>query len=187
MLQIMARNWWMLLVRGIAAILFGIAVFLIPGLALAVMVLLWGAYVLVDGIFAIVTGIRGRELHSNWWVTVLEGVIGVAAGVVTFLWPGITVFVLLYIIAAWAIITGALEIWAAIQLRREIEGELWLGLSGLLSILFGVFLFVAPGAGILSLLWLVAIYAVLFGVVMIVLGFRLRNMAGGQPRMHQPA
>lgn len=189
MLEVMQKNWWMLVVRGVLACLFGVIVILSPGIALTVMVLLWGAYALVDGVFALIAGFRGREQNKNWWVTVLEGVIGIAAGIVAFLYPGITVLVLLYIIAAWAIITGILEIAAAIRLRREIQGEIWLGLTGVFSILFGILLILFPGTGILSLLWLVAIYAFMFGIAMIVLGFRVRGMNNqrGQTRTPQSA
>ena len=189
MLQMLARNWWILLDRGIAAVLFGIAIFLSPGIALTVLVLLWGAYAFTDGIFAIIAGFQGRQSHNNWWLTVLEGVIGVVAGVLTFIWPEITALTLLYIVAFWAIVTGVLEIGTAIQLRKEISGELWLGLSGIFSIIFGVVMIVLPGVGILSLLWLVAIYAIMFGGAMIILSFRVRNMAdkSGQPRAPQAA
>lgn len=180
MFQTMTQNWWMLLIRGIVAVLFGVAVFFAPAIALTVLVLLWGAYALVDGIFAVSAGIRGRQHNRHWWVTLLEGVAGIAAGIVTFLWPEITALVLLYIIAAWAIITGALEIYAAIQLRRELAGEIWMALGGILSIIFGVVLIAWPGIGILSVLWLVAFYAVMFGAVMIIFSFRMRNHMGGQ-------
>jgi uncharacterized membrane protein HdeD (DUF308 family) len=187
----MARHWWVLLIRGIAAIVFGILAFLNPADALAALVLLWGAYALVDGVFAVIAGIRGRESNRNWWVTVLEGVVGVIAGIAAFLFPALVAGALLYVIAAWAIITGVLEIMTAIQLRKEIEGEIWLGLSGLASIVFGILLVVFPGAGILTLLWLVAAYAIIFGVVMIILAFRLRGLAqqsgGTEATVRRPA
>ncbi len=178
MLQIMARNWWMLLIRGVAAVLFGIAVFLSPGIALAVLVLLWGSYALVDGVFAVFAGIQGRQSNQNWWLSVLEGAAGIVVGAITLLWPGITALAALYLIAGWAIITGLMEIAAAVQLRKEIRGEFWLGLSGLASIIFGGYLVVSPGAGILAVLWLIAAYGIAFGVMMIMLAFRLRGSAG---------
>src|SRR5262245_32860987 len=125
MLNVMARNWWVLLIRGIAAILFGIAVILAPGIALTVLVLFWGAYALVDGVFALIAGFQVRATNDRWWVVVLEGLVGIIAGILTFIWPDITALALLYIIAAWAIITGVLELVAAIRLRKEIEGEFW--------------------------------------------------------------
>jgi uncharacterized membrane protein HdeD (DUF308 family) len=182
----MAQNWWMLLIRGVAAILFGIAVLLAPGIALLTLVYLWSAYALIDGIFAVITGFRRRETNRNWWVIVLEGVVSVIAGIAAFLYPGITALVLLFIIAAWAIITGILEIAAAIQLRKEIEGEFWLGLSGLASIVFGVLLFLNPGAGILAVLTIVAVYAIIFGVLLILLAFRLRGFANQPSQPTQP-
>jgi uncharacterized membrane protein HdeD (DUF308 family) len=177
MLDVMARNWWMWLIRGIAAIIFGVLAFLNPQDALLALVLLWAAYALVDGIFSIIAGFRGRATNRQWWVAVLEGVVGILAGIGVYLFPDITALVLLYIVAAWAIITGILEIISAVQLRKEIEGEFWLGLSGLASIVFGVLLILFPGAGLLTLLWLVAAFAIVFGVAMIMLAFRLKGHA----------
>lgn len=177
MLQVMSQNWWVVLVRGSAAILFGIALLLAPVIALLTLVLLWSAYALVDGILAVISGFRSREMNRNWWVIVLEGVVSVIAGIGAFLYPGITALVMLYIIAAWALITGILKIMAAIQLRKEIEGEFWLGLGGLASIVFGVLLILNPGAGILSVLTIVAAYAIVFGTLLIFLAFRLKGFA----------
>lgn len=185
MLENLAQNWWMLLLRGMAAILFGIAVLVWPGIALTTLVLVWGAYALVDGIFAIVMGIRSRTQVEHWWVTVLEGVVGIIAGVVAFVWPGITAVALLYVVAAWAIITGILEIVAAIQLRKEISDEFWLGLSGVLSVLLGVLLVVYPGTGMLSLLWVLALYEIAFGVATIILSFRVRALGHSQSDKQQ--
>lgn len=177
MLETMTRNWWMLLVRGFAAVLFGIAALLTPGIALAALVLVWGAYALIDGVVAIISAFTHRQTNPNWWIVLLEGVAGVIAGILTFAWPAITALVLLYIISAWAIVTGIFEIIAAFQLRKEITGEFWLGLSGLLSVAFGILLLVNPGDGILALLWVVGIYAIMFGVSLILLAFRVRGMA----------
>lgn len=177
MLEVMSRNWWILLVRGIAAVLFGIAVLVWPGIALTVLVLLWGAYALVDGVFTIVLGFQGRTYYRDWWVTVLEGVVSIIAGVVALLWPGVTAVALLYVVAIWAIITGMLEIVAAIQLRKEISGEFWLVLGGVLSVALGVLLTIFPGAGMVSLLVVLGIYAITFGVALIILSFRVRGFA----------
>lgn len=186
MLELMARNWWVLLVRGIAAVLFGVGVLVWPGIALSVLVIWWGAYAVVDGVFALVAAFQGRT--TNRWITGLEGVISIIAGVIAFVWPGITALALLYVVAGWAILTGILELVAAIELRKEISGEFWLGLSGVLSVVFGVLLFFYPGAGMVSLLWLLGIYAIAFGGALIFLGFRLRGAAphGGAPRQMQP-
>ena len=178
MLDVLARNWWALALRGVVAILFGLAALVWPGLTLTALVLLFGADALVDGVFAVVAAIAraGRERH--WWALLLEGLLGIAAGVVTLAWPGITGLVLLLFIAAWAIITGVVEIVAAIRLRREIEGEFLLGLGGALSVLFGLLLIVRPGAGALAVAWLIGIYAILFGALLLALAVRLRGLRG---------
>jgi uncharacterized membrane protein HdeD (DUF308 family) len=185
MLQIMARNWWMLLVRGIAAVVFGVVVLVWPEIALTTLVLMWGVYAVVDGIFALVLGFQGQPLFANRWLTILEGVISIIAGVIAFIRPDLTALALLYVIAAWAIVTGILEFIAAIQLRKEISGEFWLGLSGVLSVVFGVLLFVYPSAGILSLLWLLAVYAIVFGGAVIFLSFRVRGEIDHTDHPHQ--
>jgi uncharacterized membrane protein HdeD (DUF308 family) len=172
-LPTLAANWWALLLRGIAAVLFGLAALFWPGLTLFVLIVFFGAYALVDGIFAIVAGISGSG--GRRWLLLAEGALGVLAGLVAFFYPGITALVLLYVIAFWAIFTGILEVVMAIWLRREIENEWLMGLSGVLSVLFGVILAVLPGVGLLSLVWLVGIYALIFGVALIVLGFRVRG------------
>jgi uncharacterized membrane protein HdeD (DUF308 family) len=174
-LPMLAGNWWALLLRGIAAVLFGLAALFWPGLTLVVLIVFFGAYALVDGVFAIVAGIRGSE--GSRWLLLAEGVLGVLAGLVAFFWPGMTAMVLLFLISAWAIFTGLLKVVMAIAFRRRIENEGLMGLSGVLSVLFGVVLAVWPGAGLLSLVWLVGIYALIFGVALIVLGFRARGHA----------
>jgi uncharacterized membrane protein HdeD (DUF308 family) len=174
-LPVLSRNWWALALRGVAAILFGLAAFFLPGITLAVLILLFGAYMLVDGIFAIIAAVRAEEHDTRWWLLLAEGVLGVLAGIVAFLWPGLTALALLYLVAAWAIITGVLEIVGAIRLRKEIEGEWALILGGILSVIFGVLLAVMPGVGILALIWLIGAYALVSGVLLIVLAFRVRN------------
>lgn len=185
----LSRYWWMLALRGVFAIIFGVLALLMPGLALATLVLLFGAYSVVDGVGAIITGFNSRASNSHWWVTLLEGVAGVIIGILTFIWPGVTALTLLYLIAAWAIITGVFEIYAAIQLRKQIENELWLGLSGLLSIVFGIILIVSPGTGALAVITIIAAYAIIFGIVMIVLAFRLKDFqgTGSSTGAHSPA
>ena len=176
MLPVLARNWWALAIRGLAAILFGVLAFVWPGITLWALVLLFGSYMLVDGIFAIIAAVRAARREARWWLLLIEGVLGVLAGLVAFFWPGLTALALLYFIAAWAIVTGILEIVGAIRLRQEIVGEWALGLSGALSLLFGVLLVVIPSpAGLLSLVWLIGAYALAFGVLLLVLAFRLRN------------
>jgi uncharacterized membrane protein HdeD (DUF308 family) len=182
-LPFLSRNWWLVALRGLAAIVFGVLAFVWPAITLWALVLLFGAYMLVDGIFAIVAAVRAAGREARWWLLLIEGVLGVLAGLVAAFWPGLTALALLYFIAAWAIVSGILEIAGAIRLRREIEGEWALGLSGALSLLFGVLLVVIPApAGLLSLVWLIGAYALAFGVLLLVLAFRLR----GTSEMHTP-
>ena len=191
MLTMLARNWWVLALRGVVSIIFGILMLLFPLTAIGTFVLLFGVYALVDGIFTLITAIRNRE-QPRWWVHLLEGILGIVAGVLVlanplFAFMALPLFVL-YIVAFWAIFTGITEIIAAIQLRKEIEGEFWMGLSGLLSIIFGVLLIIInPVEGIMALLTIVAAYAIVFGVIMLILAFRLRGMRdqSGTPRQQQ--
>ena len=182
-LPIMAGNWWVLLIRGIAAVLFGLAALLWPGPTLYVLIIFFGAYALVDGLFAIAAGIRGTGRRR--WLLLVEGGLGVVAGLIAFFYPGITALVLLYVIAFWAIFTGILKIVMAISLRREIENEWLMGLSGVVSVLFGILLAVLPGVGLLSLVWLIGIYAIVFGVAQIALGFRVRSHRRDTPSREQ--
>ena len=175
MLTQLARNWWLIALRGVAAILFGILAIIWPGTALEVLVLLFGAYALVDGVFAVIGSVQHRHEHDRWWVLLLEGIAGIIAGALTFTFPGLTLVVLLYLIAAWAIVTGVVEIIAAIRLRQEIKGEFWLALAGIFSVLFGVLIVVFPVAGALTVVTLVAVYAILFGVSLVALALRLRG------------
>lgn len=174
---ILTRTWWMLLVRGLIAIAFGFLVWFQPGISLAALVLLFGAYAFVDGIFGVWAAISGRTEHEDWWVMLLWGLLGIGVGILTFLEPVVTALALLFYIAIWAIATGVLQIVAAIRLRKEITGEGWLILGGLASIAFGVILVARPGAGALGVLWLIATYAVIFGVVLVVLSFKARSFA----------
>jgi uncharacterized membrane protein HdeD (DUF308 family) len=176
MLEKISRNWWLYALRGVVAIIFGIVAFARPEQALQALVLVFGAYALVDGIFAMFAGIAFRRYFERWWAVLLEGVAGVVIGLLTFFWPNITALALLYFIGAWALITGVFEIVTAIQLRRVITGEWMLILGGLLSILFGVLLFVFPGAGALSVVWVIGVYAVVFGISEIIFAFRLRSL-----------
>jgi uncharacterized membrane protein HdeD (DUF308 family) len=175
MVEMLARNWWIVVLRGVLAVLFGIMCFAWPGITLAALVILYGAYALVNGIFALVAAILGHPRTAPWWALLIEGVAGIAVGIMTFAWPGITALVLLFLIAAWAIVTGMFEIVEAIRLRREIQGEWMLGLAGLLSVLFGVALVIRPGAGALAVIWLIGAYSIAFGALFIALGFRLRG------------
>jgi uncharacterized membrane protein HdeD (DUF308 family) len=170
-----ARNWWLLALRGVAAIIFGVLAFIVPGITLFVLVTLFGAYALIDGILAITNALRHRDENRQWWVLLLEGLVGVLVGIATFLWPGLTGLTLLYLIAVYAVFTGILEIIAAIQLRRELHNEWALILSGAISIILGVLLMTNPGAGAVGLIWAIGIYAIFFGILMLVLALRVRR------------
>ncbi len=172
----LTQNWWMVVLRGVLAILFGVAAFVWPGITWFSLVILFGAYAIFDGVIAVVTGLRQAKDSPRWWVFLLEGLVSIGAGVAAFLWPGVTAYVLVIVIAAWAVITGILEIAAAIRLRHEITNEWMLGLGGLLSVVLGVLLFLRPVAGGLALVWMIGAYALIFGVLLIALGFRLRTM-----------
>ncbi len=185
MITQLGRHWWALALRGLAAVLFGLAAFLWSGITLAVLVILFGAYALVDGIFAVVAAVSTARQNEHWWALLIEGLAGIAVGVMTFFWPGITALALVYIIAAWALITGILEIVAAIRLREYIAGEWLLGLSGIVSVILGVLLMLHPGAGALAFVWLIGGYAIFFGILMIALAFRLRDF-GQRFRTHAP-
>jgi len=166
----------MLLVRGIFAILFGIAAFIWPGLTIEILVSLFGAYALVDGIFAVIVGIQQGGEAKRWWAVVLEGIAGIVLGVLILVWPGTTATVLLAFIAAWAIVTGMLEIAAAIGLRKVIQGEWTLILAGAASVLFGGLLILQPTAGAVAIIWLIGAYAIVFGVLFSILAFELRRL-----------
>lgn len=175
MMRVLARNWWAVVLRGVLALAFGFIAFFTPDITLSALVLLFAAYAFVDGVFALIAGIRAAARHERWGALVLEGVAGIAAGVLTVAWPGMTALILLYLIAMWAIITGVFEIAAAIRLRREITSEWMLGLGGLASLVFGVLLVLAPGAGAVAVIWIIGAYALLFGVLLVGLGLRLRQ------------
>jgi len=173
MVNTLAQNWWTLVLRGVAAVIFGILAYVWPGITFTVLVLFFGAYALWDGVFALIAAFRTQA--ERRWPLVLEGLVGIAAGVLTFIWPGAATLALLLIIGAWAFVTGIFEIVAAIRLREEIEGEWLLLISGLLSVLFGIALAISPAAGLVAVTWLIGAYSIIFGILLIVLGFRLRN------------
>ena len=172
----LAHRWWAILVRGIAAIVFGVLTFVLPGVTLAVMVLLFGVYAFLDGIFAVVAAARGQNVGRSWWALVVEGILSIAAGVVTFAWPGLTALMLVYVIGAWAIVTGVLEVAEAVRLRKQIRGEFWLALGGIVSILFGLAMFVFPAVGALAFVLWTGAYAIVFGVFLVALSMRLRKL-----------
>jgi uncharacterized membrane protein HdeD (DUF308 family) len=177
MVQVLARNWWALALRGVFAIIFGLIALINPGLTLLALVFLFGAYSLVDGVFGVAAAVRAAEAHNRWGWLLVEGIAGIVAGIIAFVVPGITAIVLLYLIAAWALVTGVFELIAGFRLRGHLASEWLLLLGGAASIILGVLLIVRPGAGALALLWLIGFYAILFGVLMLILAFRLRGHA----------
>jgi uncharacterized membrane protein HdeD (DUF308 family) len=177
MLGLVARDWWVFAVRGIAALVFGILAFIWPETTLTVLVVLFGAYVLVDGISLLIALARGDALaRRHAWAVGIMGALGIVAGIVTFAWPELTALSLLYLVALWAIAMGAFQVIAAVVLRRELEGEFWMALGGVASIVFGAFLVASPGAGLLSLVWLVGLWSVVFGVSSLGLAYRLHEI-----------
>ena len=174
MVHALAKNWWLLLLRGIAAIIFGLLAFAWPGLTLVTLILFYGAFVLVDGVLAVIAAITGGVPGSRWWLAII-GLLGIAAGLVTFMMPGLTAVLLLLFIAGWAIATGVFQIIGAIKLRKEIDNEWLLILGGIISVLFGVSMMLAPGAGALALVWVIGAYSVVIGTIFVALALRLRK------------
>jgi uncharacterized membrane protein HdeD (DUF308 family) len=166
-------HWWALALRGLLAVLFGIACLVAPVFIFELLIIFYGAYAFVDGIFAIAAAAFGEGQAGRWWALLIEGILGVVVGAITFLWPGITAVALLYLIAFWAIAHGVFEIIAAIRLRAHIQGEWALVLGGILSVIFGVLVLVWPGGMVLTIMWVIGIYAVLFGILLFVLAFRV--------------
>ena len=175
-LRLFASRWWAVLLRGIVAIVFAVLAFAWPGVTLATLILLFGFYALIDGIFSLVTAITGhRDRERRWWHA-LEGIVGIWAGIVILRAPALTSIMLVFFISIWAMATGFLRIAAAIRLRKEISGEVWLVLSGILSVLFALMLMWQPLTGILALVWVIAGYAFVLGIFEIMLGFELRGL-----------
>jgi uncharacterized membrane protein HdeD (DUF308 family) len=172
--NVIARNWWALLIRGIVAIIFGILAFIWPGATILAIGILFGAYAFVDGIFAIIATVRAAEAGERWWPFLIEGIVGIVIAAITFYDIRITLLALYLTIAAWAFVTGIFEIVAAIQLRKAIANEFWLILGGIASIAFGVLMVIFPLIGALALIWLIGTYAIIFGIIMIAFSFRLR-------------
>jgi len=184
----LAHDWWIFLVRGIAAALFGFLAFIWPHITLLVLVLLFGIYAVVDGVLSLTRAVGAGQRGQSWVWPLIGGLAGIAAGVAAFVWPGLTALVLLYIIAAWAVVTGICAIIAGVALRQEISNEWLLILGGAISLLFGLLVFIHPGAGALALVWLIGFYAIVLGVAQIALAFRLRDwqqheMPGGRAGM----
>lgn len=180
MLEELSRHWGMLAFRGVLAILFGVVAWVWPGITVWALVLLFGAYALVDGAFAVVAALRGAPGQSRTWL-LITGIAGIVLGFVALIWPAETALVLLLLIAWWAVITGIFEIVAAISLRKEIEGEWFYITTGVISVLFGVLLFVWPVQGALGVIWIIGLFSIIFGVFMLVAALRLRKIAHALP------
>ncbi|WP_193162494.1 HdeD family acid-resistance protein [Microbulbifer hainanensis] len=174
-LQVLSENWWLLLLRGICAVAFGILAFIWPGLSLLTLVILFGIYALLDGFFALIAAVLGRHKATPVWWLIIGGLVSVAAGIVTFIYPQITALVLVIFIGSWALVRGIFEIIGAVRLRKEIDKEWLLVAIGLLSVLFGLAVLFNPGAGALALVWLIGAYAIALGLSMIWLALRLRK------------
>jgi uncharacterized membrane protein HdeD (DUF308 family) len=170
-----ADSWWALVLRGIAAIILGAIAFMMPGITLGALVILFGAYALVDGMVAVAGAWRASRAHDRWGALVLEGIAGIVAAAITMVWPAVTAFALVMLIGAWALVTGIFEIVAAVRLRRYISGEWLLALSGFASVMFGLFVMLFPLAGAVAIAFAIGIYSVIFGGLLIGLGLRLRT------------
>lgn len=186
MVNHLVQNRWLFALRGVLAILFGILAFIWPGSSAVALVFLFGAYAVLDGILTIAASVRNRVNNDRWWMGLLEGIVDIAAGVIAFVFPTLAAITLVFVIAIWAIITGLLEIATAIRLRREIDNEWSLGLAGVVSILLGVIMVINPGAGLIGLVWAIALYAVLFGIFMLVLAIRAGRFGqrGGERQIY---
>ncbi|MEG6508564.1 HdeD family acid-resistance protein [Methyloligella sp. 2.7D] len=172
--EALSASWWAMGLRGLFGIAFGLICILVPSAAILTLVLLFAAYMLVDGVFAIVSGIQKAQHGERWGLLILEGVVDIAAGAIAFLWPGLTALVFVYLIAFWAVLSGFLMLAAAFSLTLE-HGRWWLALGGIASIIFGIVLLVAPLVGAVVLTWWVGAYALIFGAILLVLAFQLHG------------
>jgi uncharacterized membrane protein HdeD (DUF308 family) len=184
---LLAKNWWSLMIRGLAAILLSAITFIRPGITLGALVLVFGAYALIDGLVSIAGAVRAGQAHERWAALMVEGVAGILVAIITVAWPAITALSLVYVVAAWALVTGIAEIAAAVRLRKHVHGEILLALSGVASLVLGLLMIARPLAGALAIALWVGAYAMVFGILLLALGFRLRawlrpGQAGGRLR-----
>jgi uncharacterized membrane protein HdeD (DUF308 family) len=180
---LLAQNWWAVALRGAFAILFGVLALLLPGITLGALILLWGVFAVVDGVFSIISGVRAARRNERWGTLLVGGVIGILAGLIAVFLPAAAAVAFVYLFAAWALVSGVIEIVAAIRLRREIEGEWLLGLTGVVSILLGLYVAVFPGLGLLGLIWAIGAYAIVIGAMLVLLAFRLRRVSTDRTRL----
>lgn len=174
-LGLVSKYWWVMLLRGGLAVVFGIIAVVWPGITLLGLIWLFGAYAIGDGAVEIWSGIRNRQRHDRWWVEILIGLAGIVAGILVISWPGLSTLALMYLIAAWMVVMGVFQVIYAIRVRKEISNEFWIGLSGVLSVALGLFFFAFPGDGAISLVWLIGIYSIFFGVLLVIFAFRARK------------
>jgi uncharacterized membrane protein HdeD (DUF308 family) len=177
LVAVLARNWWAIAVRGMLGILFGLVALFLPAATMLSLVLLFAAYALVDGVFGIVAAVRAARQQERWGLLVLEGLINIATAAIAVFWPGITVVAFVLLVAVWALLSGVMMIWAAFRLDFA-DGRGWLVFSGIVSVIYGVLLVVAPMIGALVLTWWLGAYALVFGVSLLVLALRLRARKG---------
>lgn len=173
----LARNWWVLMLRGVLAILLGVLALVNPAATLAALILVFGAFAVADGLLSIITSLTAPAEYRGWVWLLVSGLAGVLIGILTFFWPGLTAVLLLYYVMAWLIVTGIFQIMAGIRLRKEITGEFWLILGGGLAVMMGVYLIVNPALGLLAMLWVLGFYAIVFGALLIAVSLRLRRIA----------
>jgi uncharacterized membrane protein HdeD (DUF308 family) len=170
------RYWWLFLIRGLLGIALGVFALLYPGATLAIAVILIGAYLIVDGVVAIWKAFSVMRSDAHWWVLLLEGILGVAVGLVIFVWPGISIISLAYLVGYWAIITGVLALVTAFRVRTHVPGEWLYVLFGVVSVVFGFFVLLAPATGLVYIVLMIAIYGFVVGATMIALAFRARSL-----------
>ncbi len=177
----LSEHWWILLLRGIIAVLFGLAIFAMPGLTLSFFILLFGAFVLTDGILLIVNSLMNMKTNGRWWLRLLQGVIAILAGIAVFAWPGVTALILLYIIAFNAIFGGIFQAISAFLFRKAIRGEILLIAAGIISVIFGVLLIMYPLSGVLALVKVIGIFEMFYGILLMVMSFDLLSISKAEP------
>jgi len=183
MSTVLAQNWWAVALRGVFAILFGLVALLLPGATILSLIWFFAAYMLVDGVITIVSAVKAARNHERWGLLVLEGVVNIAVGLIAFAWPGVTVVFFVTLMGFWSLVTGVLEIVAAFKLNAT-HGRGWLIFSGVVSILFGLALLVGPLVGAVVLTWWLGAYAMVFGITLLVLGFKLKSRKDSAPLTH---
>lgn len=174
--KVLAQYWWSFYVRGIIAIIIGLTALFLPGITLEILAILIGAFFLVDGVFSIAASLGSKSSGERWRIFILEGIVGVIIGILTFLWPEVTIMALVLLVSAWAFFTGILELAASFKLRQVIENEWLLTLSGIISIIFALVLLISPWKAAIVLIWLLGLYAIFFGILLIFLGRKLKKI-----------